>query len=360
MSKKIIAQNEQVVIGADVHTRKHVVTARTADGEYHGAAHIHPSRAAWEEYLGKFPGCRIHVAYEAGPHGYNLHDWICGIRKESGVDVNVEIAPPAHVPKVPGKKSVKTDKRDSRDLIYAVEMKSFEAVVVPDRRRREERQVLRTRQALVEQRTQLENQIHGAIKFHGIQPPEGNAFTKKWLRPLRGGIAERDTTGCLCLALDALLSVLESIDKQIAILDRQVKRIIEEGACGETARKIRELTGIGDISAATIAVEVAGFAAFRNSEAFASYVGLVPGESSSGDSTRRGRITRAGNSRLRRIFVECAWAWLRYDASARKIFFRIMGGKDERKNTAIVALARRLAVKVYHRVVNGPPERAAA
>ena len=359
MLKGIIAQNEQVVIGVDVHTKKHVVTVKTADGEYHRATHIHPSKAAWEEFLKKFPGCRIHIAYEAGPNGYALYDWIKEIRKGTTGYITVDVVPPAQVPKVPGKKNMKTDKRDSRDLIHAVELKSYDSVVVPDTRKREERQVLRVRQALVEQRTQIENQIHGAVKFHAIPAPEGNAFTKKWLLRLRHNIAAADTTGCLRVALEALLSVLETIMNQIAVLERQMKEIIKKGYCGEVARKLKGLTGIGDISAATIATEVADFAAFRNSEAFASYVGLVPGEFSSGDHTRRGRITRAGNSRLRRVLVECAWMWLRLDENARKEFYRIMAGKDERKYIAIVALARKLAVKVYHRVVNGLPDQAA-
>ena len=113
-----------------------------------------------------------------------------------------------------------------------------------------------------------------------------------------------------------------------------------------------ELKGVGPLSAVRIACEVADFAAFKNSDAFASYTGLVPGEHSSGDTVHHGHITKTGNRRLRHIFVECAWMWLRDDPEARRIFNRIRAGKRERTCLAIVALARRLAVMAYHAVLH--------
>lgn len=363
MYKKIVAQNVTVLIGVDVHTTSHVVTVKVAGQEgVAGTCTLSPNREAWRSFLKRLPGCELHVVYESGPHGYNLHDWFVELREEyEGGAIFVYIAPPAMVPKAPGRKRMKTDKRDSVSLIHAFQTKSFRPVVAPDRASREERELVRTREQMMRMRTQLKNRIHGMMKFHGVEYPEqGAKWGGKWLEQLAANVKAADTTGCLYYAFGVKLKMLKEAAEVIARLDKRIARLYKKGRCGETARKLGELTGVGCLSAVTIATEVADFAAFDNSSAFASYVGLVPGETSSGESIRRGRITRAGNRRLRWIFTECAWSWVGHDPEAKRVFNRIRAGKHERSGIAIVAMARRLAVKAYHQVVSGPPAEARA
>jgi transposase len=358
MIKKIVAQDSEVVIGADVHTKKHVVTVK-AYGELKGAKQLPPTPEAWRSFLKSFPGCRVSVIYESGPQGYNLHDWLTQMKPDKGTKVHVYIAPPAHVPKAPGK-HVKTDKRDSLSLIQAFEMKSFRPVVVPARAKREERELVRTREQAKNMQKQIKNQIHGMMKFHGVQYPGGGQWSRAWLACLETNVKTADTTGSLYFSFKAKLDLYRSTLQTIKELDKKIYETTRSGNCAATAQRIGQLTGIGRYSAAVITTEVADFAAFDNSAAFASYTGLVPRENSSGETTRRGHITKAGNRRLRRIFVECAWAWVRFDEDARRQYNRIKMGKPERARIAITAMARKLAVKTYHRVVNGPPLEKAA
>lgn len=358
MSKRIVAQDEAVVVGVDVHMNKHVVTVKVA-GEIVGTNHLPPTPEAWMSFLKRFPGCRVSVVYESGPQGYNLHDWLTQMKMDNGTQVHVCIAPPAQVPKAPGKK-VKTDKRDSLGLIQAFEMKSFRPVVVPDRAAREERELTRTRDQAKNLLKRIKNQIHGMVKFHGVQYPEGGAWSRAWLGRLEKKIEDMDTTGCLGHAFKAKLDLYKATLETIKDLDKKIFEITRSGNCAQTARKIERLTGIGWSSAAVIATEVADWKAFDNSAAFASYTGLVPRENSSGETTRRGHITKAGNRRLRHLFVECAWAWVRFDEDARRQYNRIKMGKPERARIAITAMARKLAVKTYHTVASGPPLEKAA
>jgi len=351
MNKKIVAQNRTVFIGADVHTRKHVVSVKTGR-EILGTCNLSPNPDAWRSFLKRFPGCELHAIYESGPHGYNLYDWLTGMNGENGQAVHVAIAPPALVPKAPGKR-VKTDKRDSKALITAFEMDSFRPVVVPDKQKREERELIRTRNQAKAEDKRLKNQIHGMVKFHGIEYPYGIRWSDKWVQQLAANAKAADTTGNLVFALKLKLKLLGEMKKAVAALDKRIERLYAKGACSEVAQKLTVLTGIGKLSAVIIATEVADFGAFDNSDAFASYVGVVPGEDSSGETTRRGHITRAGNRRLRWIFVECAWIRIRHDPEAKRIYHRIKMGKKDRSRIAIVAVARRLAVKAYHQVVNG-------
>ena len=354
MRKKIVAQNETVVVGADVHMNKHVVTVK-AGGEVKGTNHLAPTPEAWRSFMKRFPGCQVNVVYESGPQGYNLHDWLTHMNPDKETQVHGYIAPPAHVPKAAGK-HVKTDKRDSLSLIQAFEMKSFRPVVVPDRASREERELVRTREQVKNMHKRIKNQIHGMMKFHGVQYPECGAWSSAWLAQLEMNVKAVDTTtGCLYFAFKAKLDMYRSTLETIKDLDKKIFEMTKKSNCAATAQKIEGLTGIGWSSAAVIATEVADFTAFDNSAAFASYTGLVPRENSSGETTRRGHITKAGNRRLRHLFVECAWAWVRFDEDARRQYNRIKMGKPERARIAITAMARKLAVKTYHVVVNSPP-----
>ena len=81
MNKKIVAQNVTVLVGVDVHTASHVVTVKVAGQEMAGTCRLSPCREAWRSFLRRFPGCELHVVYESGPHGYNLHDWLVELRR---------------------------------------------------------------------------------------------------------------------------------------------------------------------------------------------------------------------------------------------------------------------------------------
>lgn len=360
MNKKIVAQNETVVIGADVHAKKHVVTVKFND-QIKGTKHLAPNPDAWRSFLSRFPGCLIHVVYESGPQGYNLFDWLTNMQMDNGATIKVYVAPPAQVPKVPGKK-VKTDKRDSIALILAFETGSFRPVVVPERMTREQRELTRTRDQTKNMQKRIKNQLLSMLKFHGVQYCEKGKWSRKWLKQLNANVKACDTTGCLLVAFKTKLDLFHSITKTLQELDKRIFETMQSGndRCAQTARKIEQLPGIGWFSASIIAAEVADFRAFDNSAAFASYVGIVPSEHSSGETTRRGHITKAGNRRLRCIFVQCAWAWIRRDEQARRQFNRIRMGKQDRSRIAITAMARKLAVKTYHKVVSQPPTTIAA
>jgi transposase len=83
----------------------------------------------------------------------------------------------------------------------------------------------------------------------------------------------------------------------------------------------------------------------------------VPRQYQSGESDRKGRITRRGPAVLRQLLVECAWASLRYNPWARAAYARLTRGGLTRKKPAIVALARRLLVRLWAMLRDGVPWR---
>lgn len=77
------------------------------------------------------------------------------------------------------------------------------------------------------------------------------------------------------------------------------------------------------------------------------YIGMVPKEFDSGETERRGRITRHGSRLVRSLLVEVAWAGLRYNPWVRETYQRISGGKKSRGKIAIVAVGRKLLVRCW-------------
>src|SRR5262249_2582503 len=96
---------------------------------------------------------------------------------------------------------------------------------------------------------------------------------------------------------------------------------------------------------------------FASGKQVGAFAGLVPRQFQSGESDRKGRITRRGPGVLRKLLVECAWAALRYNAWARATYARLTRGGVTRKKPAIVALARRLLVRLWAMLRDGKPWR---
>jgi len=105
------------------------------------------------------------------------------------------------------------------------------------------------------------------------------------------------------------------------------------------------MPGVGTLSAMIVLTEIRNAGRFATSQEFASNLGLVPSEHSTGDRQHRGHITKTGNRHIRGVLVECAWAWIRYDKAAYATYRRLARRREPKR--AIVAMARRLAVKIY-------------
>jgi transposase len=357
----IVTQETEIVIGVDVHTKKHVVRVKIGNA-YGKAENIAPNAKSWEALLRPYATCDVTVVYESGPNGFCLHDMLRPLAPMCR-SLKVVMAPSSQIPIAPGSRRVKTDRRDTKRIIQAWEMRAFEPVIVPEPEHREERALTRLWDQLRKKINEVKNQTHGFLKCNNIAYPdetECKPWSDAWLASIKAAAKAMSKTGHLVFVLRAYLNELSALRKQEKELRKRIVALGREGGCAPVAKRLMALKGVGPLSAVRIACEVADFAAFKNSDAFASYTGLVPGEHSSGDTVHHGHITKTGNRRLRHIFVECAWMWLRYDPEARRIFNRIRAGKRERSCLAIVALARRLAVMAYHAVLHPANEQLAA
>jgi transposase len=112
--------------------------------------------------------------------------------------------------------------------------------------------------------------------------------------------------------------------------------------------------GIGKLTAVRLVLEWGDVSRFGRKEEFASFLGLVPSDYSSGEEERRGHITKQGNRRVRSWLVECSWVAIRQDPVLLEKFRRVLRNCGSKKK-AIVAVARKLALRLRRLVLSKEP-----
>jgi transposase len=252
----------------------------------------------------------------------------------------------------------KTDKDDALRLAQLEALDQLPTVVIPPQQTRQWRALIAYRQVLVGRRCAGQNRIRALLVGQGLPAPRGHrAWTEVGLqgigqhaRPLAECGADELWRGLLELALTEYRQVRALIDQAEARLDALARQ--DEGV------QILETTpGIGTRTAEAIVAHLHQPGRFATGKQVSAYVGLVPRQYQSGETDRRGRITRRGPALLRKLLVECAWVMLRYNPWARAVYLRLSRGKA-RKKQAIVALARKLLVRCWAMLRDKTPWRA--
>ncbi len=195
-----------------------------------------------------------------------------------------------------------------------------------------------TRTQLVASRAKLKIQIRmKAHQFGLIAVSEHREITHRFVEELLEKSGSREFT----IAITALWQVWKSLGVQIRELEQQLKQQAEADA---TEATYRSAPAVGAISARILANELGDMSQFANERQLFSYTGLTPSEHSSGQTIRKGSITKQGNVHLRAVLIEVAWRALRKDPSLAKHYEQLSaraGGKR-----AIVAVARKLIGRI--------------
>jgi transposase len=134
-------------------------------------------------------------------------------------------------------------------------------------------------------------------------------------------------------------------------LRRQLITLARSKPYKETVQILKSAPGIGIFTAIRLALEWGDLTRFKRKEDFASFLGLIPSEYSSGETERKGHITKQGNRGVRSWLVECSWVAIRYDPVLQNKFQRVYRRCRSRKK-AIVAVARKLAIRLRALLLN--------
>jgi transposase len=238
----------------------------------------------------------VRVFYEAGPCGYALQRQVTTSR------VSCDVVAPALIPRKPGER-VKTNRRDARKLVELGRAGLLTAVQPPTPEDEAVRDLARARDDAREDRQRCRHRLSKLLLRRGLHYSGRN-----WTRGHRAWIerlpwphaAER-------VVVDDYLLAIDHTEARLRELDAQLAKMAETEPYREPVGWLRCFRGIDTLTAMLILAELHDVRRFASAPALMAYLGLVPGEDSSGDKHRRGRITRTGNALVRRLLVEVAW-----------------------------------------------------
>ena len=264
----------------------------------------------------KVSGGSVSSCYEAGPCGYVLQ------RDLITAGVPCTVIAPSLIPFKPGDR-VKTDRKDAKKLADLLKADLLTEVHPPTPEEEAVRNLCRARGDAKEDQQRARHRLSKYLLRQGAIYTEGkSAWTlrhAKWLRGL-----SFDDVADQAVFDHYLVTLTQASERLVAIMAK-----LEEAASTEPYAKpvawLRCLRGIDTVSAMTIVAELHDFRRFTSPRHLMAYLGLVPSEHSSGAKERRGSITKAGNSHVRRILVEAAWNYRQKPAISRGLRIRREG-----------------------------------
>src|SRR5208337_3111715 len=293
----------------------------------------------------KFPECTIHLIYEAGFKGFNLYDRLI----EDGIDC---VVIPPHMVTEPKVNRVKTDKRDANRLALILENHDFkDACHVPDKERREDRQVSRTLIGIQKDIIRTRNRIRKVLDFHGVEVP----FSDRWNRKEFAALKELSVSEPLKASIAVLLTQLEQLWDHQTTLRAYLRSLCRKERYRRAFEIARSLPGIGWFTAIRLILELGeDLSHFTSGKKIAAFVGLTCSEHSTGETERKGRITGMGSGFIRSALIENSWMAIRKDPALLAKFSRIWRASGNKKK-AIVGVARMLIVRLRACVISGAP-----
>jgi transposase len=289
--------------GLDVHKETIAVAVAEPTGEVRSLGTI-PNNAEAIAKLVKKQGEResLSFCYEAGPTGYVLYWQLVKL------GVNCVVVAPTLIPVMAGDR-VKTDRRDAEKLARCFRAGDLSAVWVPTAEHEALRDLVRARESAKKDQRRARQRLLKFLLRRGVSaPPKMRLWTEKhrdWVWSLTFELAPQQVTLTdyateIEHARERVLRLEQAIDAAVETAPSSMRTVIEA---------LQSMRGVSQLTAVTIVAEVGELSRFENPRQLMGYSGAVPSEHSSGGATRRGSITKTGNSHLRRVLVESAWSY---------------------------------------------------
>ena len=247
-------------------------------------------------------------------------------------------------------KRSKNDANDAAAIATAVRQPDMRFVAVKSQEQQSHAVLFRSHQAFTRQRAQLLTTLRGHLAEQGVIVAKGNAalITFEEVLEARTGIVPD-------LVLEAALLYyhhVAELSQSIAALERQMKEVAKQD---DIARRLQTMPGIGPINAAAFLAFAPPMESFRKGRDFAAWLGLVPRQHSTGGKTRLGRVSKMGQSDMRRLLITGATVCLRW-AEAKGIdpeswLARLLARKPGKM--AAVAMASKMARSLWAMVTKG-------
>ena len=306
-------------------------------------------------------GHRLHIVYEAGPCGFVLQ------RHFTALGWHCDVVAPSSIPRPSGER-IKTDRRDAMKLARLARSNDLAVVRVPGPADEAVRDLVRAREDAVREQRNARHRLKALLLRNGIAYAGKAAWTAAHLRWLATLKLEHSAQQ---IGFQEYLHAVTESGARIARLEQAMRDALPGWSLMPLVQALQALRGVQLIASMTLVAELQDFLRFENPRQLMAYVGLVPGEHSSGPKRRQGSITKAGNSAARRMLVEVAWHYqhgprvspviaARQDQLPKAVTdiawaaqlrlngkFKRLVARRVLKNKAVVAVARELAGFVW-------------
>lgn len=282
----------------------------------------------------------------------NLAGWVCDLLR--GLGVEVQVANTSEDAWRWRKVKKKNDRADALKAAQLSAVNQLREVHIPRIEVRQWRALIAFRQQLVRRRAKVKNHIRDLLLSEGQLLPRGAKCWTQLGRAYLEGLAQ----DCSELGITELWRGQLAIElRQLRELSREIEQVEEKldaiAKADPRVALLRTIPGVGPRLSEAIVALLDQPERFHKGREVSAYVGMVPKELDSGETVRRGPITKHGSRLVRSLLVEVAWAGMRYNSWVRDTFQRISGGKKSRKKIAIVAVGRRLLVRCWAMLRDG-------
>jgi len=320
-----------LIIGCDYHPSfQQIAFVDTETGE------VKERRLEHREEAEKFyrdlaaQGRQVRVGMEASGHA----GWFERLLAELQFELSMGDA--TEIQRKRGRKQ-KTDRQDAQHILGLLLKNDFPPIWVPNWENRDLRQLLWHRHRMVQARTRIRNQLQ-AVALN-----EGLLFRKRlWRERGRQQLEAFQLAPWASRRRHDLLELLDRLNPTITELSQAIEREVEK--C-PAAQQLMTHPGVGPLTSLAFVLIIGDANRFQCGKQVASYLGLVPLEDSSGNRRRLGHITKQGSSMLRFLMVEAAQVTVRSLPEWRRKYAHLMMRRG--RKTAKVAMARRLAIRLY-------------
>jgi len=290
-------------IGMDVH--KKTITIAIADKGRQKQPRIYGTIANDLDALDKF--CRkmvstsslLYLVYEAGPCGYGIY------RHLSAKGFHCMVVAPSMIPKKSGDR-IKNDHRDAAMLARLHRAGELTAVYVPNAQDEAMRDLSRAREDAVMVAKKAKQRLKAFLLRNGIVFTGKSQWSKayfNWLANIAMPFPAQQ------VALQEYIDTVHENLNRVNRLTDQIRQLVPGWRLAPIVNALQAARGVSLIVAVTVLAELGDLSRFDKPSQLMAHLGLVPSEHSSGDSIKRGGITKTGNSHVRKVLVEAAWAY---------------------------------------------------
>ena len=296
-----------IYVGLDVHSTNYTACCYdTRNDRTFAVVQMEPDYKNIIKYLDKVEKereeqCRFICGYEAGCLGYTLYHQLT----DHGIEC--VILAPSTMPVEPGNR-IKTDKRDAEKISRCLAYNTYSAVYVPDQKDEAIKDYIRLRDDVKTELKRTKQQINAFCLRHDLH----FAGKTKWTNAHLSWLNKVDTgDAILNEILQEYLVIFYTLSEKISVYDARINEFSIDEKYSESVRRLCCFLGISVYGAMALLCEIGDFKRFPSAKQFAAYLGLVPGENSSGGKQHRLGITKAGNIHIRHILVEVAQSYTR-------------------------------------------------